>query len=168
MRQSKAVIAVVAVLMAAMSIAVFARNHPGGGGRGGHAHSGKASPGSHGGHAVAGRASPGSHGGHAFSGRAGRGSHGGHGVSGARAPAVHVAPQRHFAGGARVGVFIAAPVYAPLFYPAPSFTYLPPPVYIEQAPTTAYWYFCPESNAYYPYVRECPGGWQPVLPQPSG
>jgi hypothetical protein len=101
----------------------------------------------------------------------GRGGHGGHAFSGARGPgsAGHVAPQRHFRGGARIGVFIGAPLYAPFFYPAPGFYYSPPPpAYIEQAPTQNYWYFCPESNAYYPYVQECPGGWQPVLPQPSG
>jgi hypothetical protein len=28
------------------------------------------------------------------------------------------------------------------------------------------WYFCPESNAYYPYVRECPDGWEKVPAQP--
>lgn len=140
MRQSKAVIAVVAVLMAAMSVSVFARGQSDGGKRGDHASSGRAGPGSRGGHAS----------------------------SGARAPAGHVAPQRHFAGRARLGVFIGAPLYAPLFYPAPSDYYSPAPVYIEQAPTPAYWYFCPASNAYYPYVPECPGGWQPVLPQPSG
>ena len=115
MRQSKVVIAVVAVLMAAMSVSVLARDH-----------------------------------------------------SGVRAPAGHVAPQRHFAGVARIGVVIAAPLYAPLFYPAPSYYYPPPAAYIEQAPTPAYWYFCPELNAYYPYVQECPGVWQPVLPQSSG
>ncbi len=31
-----------------------------------------------------------------------------------------------------------------------------------------YWYFCQASNAYYPYVRECPAGWQQVSPQPQG
>ena len=33
-----------------------------------------------------------------------------------------------------------------------------------------YWYLCKESNAYYPYVRQCPGGWEkvPVLPPSSG
>jgi len=137
MQHSKAALAVAAVLMAAMSVSVFARGHGGGGGWGGHA----------------------------FSGGANRG---GHAFTGARAPAGRVAPGRHFAGGARVGVFIGVPLYAPLFYPAPSYYYSPPPVYIEQAPTPAYWYFCPELNAYYPYVQECPGGWQPVLPQPSG
>lgn len=157
MRHSKAAIAVVAVLMAAMSVSVFARGHSGGGGRG-----------SPGGDAFSGRAGPGGHGDHASSGRARPGRHGGHAFSGARAPARHVAPSRHFAGRARLGVFIAAPLYAPLFYTAPSFYYSPPPAYIEPAPTPDYWYFCPELNAYYPYVEECPGGWQPVLPQPPG
>ena len=138
MQQSKAMIAVVAVLIAAMSVSAFARGR--GGGRGCHASSGRAGPGNHGSHAH----------------------------SGVRAPVSHVAPQRHFAGGARVGVFIGAPLYAPFHYPAPSYYYSPPPAYIEQAPTPAYWYFCPELNAYYPHVQACPGGWQPVLPQPPG
>ena len=154
MRQAKVVIVVVAAVMALMSVSVFARGDSGGGGRGGHPSAGRTGPGSHGSHASSGRASAGSHGGHAF--------------PGVRAPGRHVAPPRHFGGGARVGVFIAAPLYAPLFYPAPTYYYSPPPAYIEQAPTPDYWYFCPELNAYYPYVEECPGGWQPVLPQPSG
>jgi hypothetical protein len=28
------------------------------------------------------------------------------------------------------------------------------------------WYYCPDSKAYYPYVRECPKGWQTVPAQP--
>ena len=48
----------------------------------------------------------------------------------------------------------------------------PPPVYIEQqeAPAEAtqqYWYYCPSGKGYYPYVKECPEGWQRVLPQPA-
>ena len=58
---------------------------------------------------------------------------------------------------------------------------LPAPRYDEQgysqaapppAPTQAQpqpqgdWYFCANSNAYYPYVRECAGGWQRVPPTP--
>ena len=41
-----------------------------------------------------------------------------------------------------------------------------------EAPTAAppaaqsYWYFCRATNAYYPYVRSCPGGWQKVSPSP--
>ena len=47
-----------------------------------------------------------------------------------------------------------------------------PPTYIErddaerEAPASAYWYYCAESKAYYPYVKHCPGGWQRVAPQP--
>jgi hypothetical protein len=43
-----------------------------------------------------------------------------------------------------------------------------PQTYIQQgqeAPAQ-YWYYCEEARAYYPYVRECPGGWMTVVPQP--
>jgi hypothetical protein len=71
-------------------------------------------------------------------------------------------------------VFIGGTVFAPLFYfpPPPSYYYPAPPVeYIEPypappVPQPSYWYYCPGSAAYYPYVRECPGGWQQVMPQP--
>jgi hypothetical protein len=67
------------------------------------------------------------------------------------------------------------PYYDPYYYPyrlevtEPSM----PQEYIEQSSegesspsTSGVWYFCPESKAYYPYVRECPGGWQKVPAQP--
>ena len=73
----------------------------------------------------------------------------------------------------------AYPAYA---YPAPVYGYTPavmgpssPPVYVEQsvvhtapAPSQAQgnWYYCAASNAYYPYVAECPDGWQRVPAQP--
>ncbi len=98
--------------------------------------------------------------------------------------------------GGRVGVgvyvgpgpFWGPPIYrpyygpGPYFYPAPYFApppviiqQAPPPVYIEQRPAAEepaqeagnYWHYCRESKAYYPYVKECPGGWQKVLPQPE-
>jgi len=81
----------------------------------------------------------------------------------------HGGPRVHF------GVMIG-PAWSPWYYPPP--VYYPPvvierspPVYVEQpaaapAPQTSYWYFCPEAQGYYPYVKECPGGWQKVLPQP--
>ncbi len=82
-------------------------------------------------------------------------------------------------GHARFGVFVG-PVWSPWYYPAPYYyppvviERAPPAVYIEQYPPvpapqadqTRYWYFCSASNAYYPYVKECPSGWQRVLPQP--
>ena len=65
----------------------------------------------------------------------------------------------------------------PFYSPAPVVVVPPEPqVYIErsdnavgqeQAPAQQCWYFCRGSNGYYPYVKECPGGWQAVLPQPG-
>ncbi len=78
-----------------------------------------------------------------------------------------------------VGVVIGGPVWSPWYYPYPPPYYYPPvvierappPVYIEQTPPpppqTSYWYYCREAKGYYPYVKECPGGWQKVLPRPS-
>lgn len=86
--------------------------------------------------------------------------------------------------GGHVGVFIGVPV-APWYYPPPY--YYPPgygappviiqqqaPVYIEQPapasePAPAQnndWYYCGSARRYYPYVKECPEGWQRVSPQP--
>lgn len=68
--------------------------------------------------------------------------------------------------------------YGPAYYPwyGPDVTIRSsPPVYIERSPSSsesgqrkepAVWYYCPESKAYYPYVKECPGGWQTVPAQP--
>jgi hypothetical protein len=63
-----------------------------------------------------------------------------------------------------------APAY---YYPAAPVVVQPPspPVYVErgdvvpEGPGT--WYFCRESNSYYPYVKQCPGGWTRVPAQPS-
>ena len=41
----------------------------------------------------------------------------------------------------------------------------PPPAPVAEAPTN-YWYYCTAAGAYYPYIKECPGGWQTVVPQP--
>jgi hypothetical protein len=91
-----------------------------------------------------------------------------------------------------VGVFIGAPLYPyyypryyypPAYYPGPYAYYPPtavsppaPPVYIEQNPAAsapsapsqssgAYWYYCRDSQAYYPYVQQCASPWQQVTPQ---
>lgn len=89
-----------------------------------------------------------------------------------------------------VGVYFG-PYWGPGFYPPPYYypprvivvPAAPPPVYIEQqeAPVEAassvqpntqqnaqqYWYYCVSSKGYYPYVKECPEGWQKILPQPA-
>ena len=88
---------------------------------------------------------------------------------------------------ARFGAFvgIGAPIaWGPAwwYYPPPPAYYGYPPVavaapdspqaYVEQGdgqpapPQQPSWYYCSDSKAYYPYVKECSGGWQQVAPQP--
>jgi hypothetical protein len=80
--------------------------------------------------------------------------------------------------------------YSPYYHPSyyyPPYYYSPPPVtYIErpqaapglqaapapQAEPAApagpdYWFFCRESNAYYPYVGQCASGWERVPARPQ-
>jgi hypothetical protein len=112
--------------------------------------------------------------------------HGGHGYS-------HAYGHGHghgygYGGGARFGVTLGVPLYGPGYfwpyydypYPASAYSGYPyplvvvqssPPVYVEQgaaqaAPAQADWYYCTASNSYYPYVSECPAGWQRVPAQP--
>ena len=73
-----------------------------------------------------------------------------------------------------VWFFYPVPVYP---YPDPYVpaTFIAPPPPDDAAPATdQFWYFCPASNAYYPYVPACPTGWQqvpansdPQPPQPA-
>lgn len=66
------------------------------------------------------------------------------------------------------------PRYYPYYYyeyPAPAAS--APPQYIErdagatsEANPAGYWYYCRKPDGYYPYVRECPGGWERVAPVP--
>ncbi len=52
-------------------------------------------------------------------------------------------------------------------YVAPTPIYVtpppPPPVYVEPA-RSSYWYYCPTSEAYYPYVGSCAAPWVRVIP----
>ena len=114
--------------------------------------------------------------GHAHAGRFGR--VGGHFAG---SPGFH-GGFHHF-GHVHSRIFIGGAFFAPAFWPPPYYYYPPdyyppayyPPAYYPPAaqyvepqasPAPAYWYYCAGSRAYYPYVRECPGGWQPVAPQP--
>lgn len=61
--------------------------------------------------------------------------------------------------------------YGPAYYYGPGYYYAPPAtVYAEpettvvQAPAN-YWYYCASSKAYYPYVTNCPSGWEAVPAQ---
>ena len=96
-------------------------------------------------------------------------------------------------GRTRVGIYIGVPLfgypyYYPPYYPYPYYypAYYPAPVVMQQRPTVyieqpsapqaqpqqqqqpaGYWYFCNESRAYYPYVKDCASPWQRVAPQPG-
>ena len=98
-------------------------------------------------------------------------------------------------GGVHWGISIGVPLYWPGYYPGyypypyaypgpayaypgPAYAYpgpavAPPTAYVEQNPPPAVpaqpqgdWYFCADSKSYYPYARECPGGWQRVASTP--
>jgi len=80
-----------------------------------------------------------------------------------------------------LGISIGGPFWGPSWY-YPSYYYpyyapaveVPstPPVYIERSEPaddstlSDVWYYCPESKTYYPYVEECPDGWQTVPAEP--
>ena len=36
----------------------------------------------------------------------------------------------------------------------------------RQPVATGYWYYCPNPQGYYPYVKRCPTGWMKVVPSP--
>jgi hypothetical protein len=77
--------------------------------------------------------------------------------------------------------------YGPSYYYPPAYYYGAPaivesaPVYVErgvnESPATSAesaqpapasdWYYCGEPEGYYPYVKQCPGGWRRVPAQPS-
>ena len=78
--------------------------------------------------------------------------------------------------GIGLGFYFGPPYFypPPYYYPYPPVVVAPapaaPPVYIEQAPSTAqndYWYYCYRPEGYYPYVKDCPGGWHRVEPEPA-
>lgn len=90
-------------------------------------------------------------------------------------------PPHHWHGhpAVRLGIYLGDPWFYPYPYPYWPRVYVPPvvvtppppPVYIEQRPVApmlepGFWYYCGEARAYYPYVKECPGPWQKVAPQP--
>ena len=100
---------------------------------------------------------------------------------------VHYGGSRYWGPRVGFGIVVGAPdfwYYAPPYYYAPPVYYdpyyyppavavpSPPPVYVEQggmepAPAPSHWwYYCVDAKAYYPYVNECPGGWQRVSPEP--
>lgn len=95
----------------------------------------------------------------------------------------------------RAGIYVGAPWHRPAIYPPAYYPYVPNPTtvvvpgdpitYVERStnepdPNTAelgqatteiplanqWWYFCHDSQAFYPTVQQCNSPWQPVAPQP--
>ena len=71
--------------------------------------------------------------------------------------------------------------YYPYYAPPAVIVSSPPVTYVEQQPApvapapqsaapnpAGFWYYCPDSSAYYPYVQQCASGWQRVSPTPPG
>jgi len=104
----------------------------------------------------------------AMDGAAARGG-GGHSSGGASHSGSHSHHNHHhFRSSFFVG-FGAPLFWGPSYYYAPGY-YEPLPVYIEQNSVSPeqgsqYWYYCPSARTYYPYVGDCPEGWQRVPPE---
>jgi hypothetical protein len=103
----------------------------------------------------------------AVPGHTDRGGHGyrGHGYKGHgyrghgyRGPRVFISPRIVVPFGTYWSPYWESYSYPPVVI-APS-----PRVYAQPSPL--YWYYCEHSQAYYPYVQQCPGGWRPVTPTP--
>ena len=59
-------------------------------------------------------------------------------------------------------------------WPVPFGFSAPPPVIVQQQPpvfvqpeqeAANFWYYCQEPQGYYPYIKNCPGGWMRVVPE---
>ena len=107
--------------------------------------------------------------------------------SAASVPAFAHGSSVHFGIGVGFPAYYPAPY--PYYYPPPAYYYPPPvyaapapPVYVEQQAAPAppapqaqaapqqdsFWYYCPDSKTYYPYVKSCASAWQRVQPRPGG
>jgi hypothetical protein len=100
--------------------------------------------------------------GHGFRGHGFRGSHWSGGTR------VFIRPSIIVPFGAYGGPYWEPYAYPPVVVaPAPRVYVQPsPPVVAQLPPPPQYWYYCDASQAYYPYVQQCPGGWRPVTPTP--
>ncbi len=82
-------------------------------------------------------------------------------------------------GRVHLGVVIGAPLWwhswhawphYPRYYERVIVERQGPTVYVEkdaaneELDANQYWYFCPDSKTYYPYVKQCSSPWQRVVP----
>lgn len=83
----------------------------------------------------------------------------------------------HHGGHVGIGLWLGPgwwgwPYYPSYYYPyyqEPPIVIQQPEVYVEPVPQEdppSYWYYCRDAQGYYPYVKQCPGGWMKVVPTP--
>jgi hypothetical protein len=81
----------------------------------------------------------------------------------------------HGRGRARVHVYWGPAWYwgPAYYYPAPVYYYpvrpAEPQEYVERIDPAeqGWWYYCEQSQGYYPHVKECANGWTRVAPAPA-
>jgi hypothetical protein len=94
----------------------------------------------------------------------------------------HGHSHRHSRSSLHLGFVFGGPLWYPgaAYYPYPAY---PPAVIIPPAPrvyverddqpmayeqtSSPYWYYCRESDLYYPYAKECAGQWEHVPARPQ-
>ncbi len=61
------------------------------------------------------------------------------------------------------------PYYSPYYPVPPVVIQQQPQVYVQpsQQQDQKYWYFCKNTQTYYPYVKQCADGWEKVVPPSS-
>lgn len=62
------------------------------------------------------------------------------------------------------GWYYPPPYYYPVAVPVQPVTYIEQGDAAPAALEPRWWYYCESSTSYYPYVKECPAGWQRVPP----
>ena len=87
-------------------------------------------------------------------------------------PVYYGPPVQYGYGGPLLGP-VVQPATVETLYPGAAVVPVPPsaPYVVQSTAVTsagAWWYFCRKTSGYYPYVRECPDGWEKVSPTPPG
>ena len=156
------IVLLLAFTTVAVSVSASAQRHQGRGGGGGHAY--------HGGG-----------GGHAYHGGGYRGGYyGGNHYHGTRVSVGFAFGGPWWYGAGYYPYYYPSYYYPSYYYPAyggygypyPAAASIPGQVYVERdrdvaAADSPYWYYCRDSDAYYPYVKQCPGSWERVPAQPA-
>ena len=79
----------------------------------------------------------------------------------------------HYGGGPWIGLGAGLLFGSALYWatrpPPPTVYVAPEPVVVVQPQASGgeWWYFCRAAGAYYPYVQQCPTGWERVPPYPA-